>query len=129
MTAPTAGRSCAERKRSAGSRWCALAWASLLALSPMSSAQGEDEQPPSDAIAETGSPPASEPEPAAVVESADETPATEDARTTDEEIEPRADDDERAGESEPPLAEPAADVFVPSEDISEDFAVPFPVDI
>ena len=34
-----------------------------------------------------------------------------------------------APEAEPNEDDAAAEVFVPSEDISEDFAVPFPVDI
>ena len=69
-------------------------------------------------------------EAAAVVEPASEPPAGAVAAPVDEEIESRAADDaERADEPEPPQAEPAAEIFVPSEDISEDFAVPFPVDI
>ena len=112
----------------------ALAWASLLAislvLSPTSSAQGEDQPQPSGATAETRPPSESEPEPVAVVEIAGEPPARTDATPVDEEIESRdADDQDRADEPEPPEGEPAAEIFVPSEDISEDFAVPFPVDI
>ena len=112
----------------------ALGWASLLAislvLSPTSSAQGEDERQPPGAITETRSPSESEPEPVAVVEPASEPPASTDAAPVDEEIESSdADDPDRADEPEPPKADPAAEIFVPSEDISEDFAVPFPVDI
>lgn len=127
-----------------------LGWASLLAVSltwsPAPSAQSEDQRPQSDAAAEARP---AEPEPeagerarreavasrmevsAAVVEPASEPPpAGQEATPVDEEIEPMAADDaERADESEPPQAEPAAEIFVPSEDISEDFAVPFPVDI
>lgn len=132
-----------------------LGWASLVAasliLSPTSSTQGEDQRQPSDENAET-MPAESEPDPsagerprpeaagrgiapsinrtAAVLETASEQPASPDAAPVDEEIESRAaDDTDRARESEPPQAEPAAEIFVPSEDISEDFAVPFPVDI
>ncbi|MCY3812277.1 MAG: hypothetical protein OXH15_10825 [Gammaproteobacteria bacterium] len=112
-----------------------LCWASLMAtalvLSPTSRAQGEDQRPLSEeTTTESGSQSESEPEPVAVVESAGEPPADPDAARVDEEIESRAaDDTDRADESEPPQAEPAAEIFVPSEDISEDFAVPFPVDI
>lgn len=112
----------------------ALGWACLLAISiawsPTSRAQGEDSRPPSDATAETTPSSASEPEPVAVVESASEPPADPEAASIDEETASSDDDDTgRADESEPPQFEPAAEIFVPSEDISEDFAVPFPVDI
>jgi len=108
-----------------------VGWASLLvmsvALSPTSNAQDEDQRPTDTTTATS---PASEPEATAVVESSSEPTASPNVAQVDEEIESRAaDDTERAGESEPPQAEPAAEIFVPSEDISEDFAVPFPVDI
>lgn len=109
-----------------------LGWASLvtvsLILSPNSRAQGEDQPQPSAADAETRAA-ESEPEPAAVVESTSEPLANPDTAQVDEEIESKADDAEATDEPEPPQAEPAAEIFVPSEDISEDFAVPFPVDI
>lgn len=109
-----------------------VGWASLLAmslaLSPTSNAEDEDQRPTDTTTATS---PASEPEATAVVESSSEPPPTgQEATAVDEEIESRAaDDTERADQSEPPQAEPAAEIFVPSEDISEDFAVPFPVDI
>ena len=107
--------------------WASLVTASLI-LSPYSSAQGEDQPQPSAANAET-TPAESEPEPAGVVESRSEPLANPDPTQVDEEIESKADDAEAPDEPEPPQSEPAAEIFVPSEDISEDFAVPFPVDI
>lgn len=107
-------------------------WVSLmaiaLAMSPASRAQGEDQRPPSDGT-ESRSPSESEPEPVAVVESTSEPLADPGPATVDEETEPKADDAEATDEPEPPNTEPIAEIFVPSEDISEDFAVPFPVDI
>lgn len=108
-----------------------LGWASLLAmslaLSPTSNAQGKDQRPTETT---TTTSPASEPDATAVVESLSEPTASPDDAPVDEEVESRpADDTERGDESDPPETEPAAEIFVPSEDISEDFAVPFPVDI
>ncbi|HEY5678910.1 MAG TPA: hypothetical protein VIS55_02470 [Pseudomonadales bacterium] len=40
-----------------------------------------------------------------------------------------ADTRDRAGEEEEADGEPSPEIFVPSEEISEDFAVSFPVDI
>jgi hypothetical protein len=40
-----------------------------------------------------------------------------------------ADTRDRAGEEEATDGEPSPEIFVPSEEISEDFAVSFPVDI
>ena len=46
------------------------------------------------------------------------------------EAEPEPADQPRAGETPTPTGAPSSpDIFVPSEEISEDFAVPFPVDI
>ncbi len=98
-----------------------------LALSPSSWAQ-EEEPPPADAATEARPPSESEPEPVGTVEQGGEpSVGTDAARAADESS---ADDDaDRSDEPEPPRGEPAAEVFVPTEEISEDFAVPFPVDI
>ena len=101
-----------------------------LALSPSSWAQ-EEEPPPSDAATEARLPSESEPEPFDTVEQVGEpSVGTDSALGADESSESSADDDaDRSDEPEPPQGEPAAEVFVPTEEISEDFAVPFPVDI
>lgn len=138
------GRVRAERPRTrsvlrdAGpGRPATLRWVSVLAISlamsPASGAEVEDQVSPADATAEpwptAGAVAEAEPGPVAVVESSSETPPGTDAVPRDEDIPSwEADEADRADESEPPQAE-AAEVFVPTEDISEDFAVPFPVDI
>ena len=101
-----------------------------LALSPSSWAQ-EEEPPPSDAATEARQPSESEPEPVDTVEQVGEpSVGTDSALAADESSESSADDDaDRSDDPEPPQGEPAAEVFVPTEEISEDFAVPFPVDI
>ena len=104
---------------------------SLLALSlvlPPSSWAQEEEPPPSDATTEARLPSESEPEPVDTVEQVGEpSVGTDSVLAADESS---ADDDaDRSNEPKPPQGEPAAEVFVPTEEISEDFAVPFPVDI
>ena len=108
-----------------------LGWASLLAaslaLSPTSRAQEEDQRPSSDATTETKLS-ESEPEVDEGVEQSSESSASEDSTEAVAESDDAGDGD-GSDDSEPPPGEPAAEVFVPTEEISEDFAVPFPVDI
>ena len=112
-----------------------VGWASLmavsLALSPTSWAQEED-QKASDATTETRllSDPDPDPEPGpdeGVEQESESSASTDPTDAVDESND--ADDADRGDESAPPEGEPAAEVFVPTEEISEDFAVPFPVDI
>ena len=123
-------RRTAAAKRRAG--FGALGWVSLLAmsmaLSPTAGAQDEDQQPTPDATTETRLPSESEPRPDAGVEQESESSASTDSTTTVGELND-GDDVEGGDEPGPPEGEPAAEVFVPTEEISEDFAVPFPVDI
>lgn len=132
-------RSCVSRARSAwpwvgraGPGFGALGPASLLALSlalpPWASAQDENQRPASDATTQTSLPSGSEPGPDEGVEQETESSATTDSTATVDEPND-GDDADRGDESGPPQGEPAAEVFVPTEEISEDFAVPFPVDI
>ena len=106
-------------------------WASIvvlsLALSPMSTAQEDDQQPPSDATSETTRDSESEPGPDEAVEQVNESSTGSD--TTGPEESSDGDDTDVGDQSGPLQGEPAAEVFVPTEEISEDFAVPFPVDI
>ena len=123
-------RRTAAAKRRAG--FGALGWVSLLAmslaLSPTAGAQDEDQQPASGATTETSLPSESEPGPDEGVEQESESSAsTAPTEAVDESND--GDDTDRGDESGPPEGEPAAEVFVPTEEISEDFAVPFPVDI
>ncbi len=108
-----------------------VGWASLmamsLALSPTSWAQEED-QKASDATTETRLPSDPEPGPDEGVEKESESSASTDPTDAVDESND-ADDADPGDESGPPKGEPAAEVFVPTEEISEDFAVPFPVDI
>lgn len=106
---------------------CVSLLAMSIALSPTASAQDEDQRPASEATTETGLP--SESEPGSDEDVEDESgpsPSTDSTATVDES---NHGDDDRGDESGPPEGEPAAEVFVPTEEISEDFAVPFPVDI
>ena len=100
-----------------------------MALSPTARAQDEDQRPASDATTETGLPSEPEPGPDEGVEQVSESsPSTDPAQTVDESNDD-GDDSDRSDEPESLEGEPAAEVFVPTEEISEDFAVPFPVDI
>ena len=99
-----------------------------LALSPVSRAQEVDQGPPSEATPVTTRPSESEPGPDDAVEKVSESTASADSTEGVDESND-GDDSERSGESGPVQGEPAAEVFVPTEEISEDFAVPFPVDI
>ena len=107
-----------------------LSWASILAtslaLSPTASAQDEDQRPASDATTETMLPSESELGQDEGVELVSESSASTDS-TADAASD--GDDANPGDEPGPPQGEPAAEVFVPTEEISEDFAVPFPVDI
>ena len=107
---------------------CVSLLAMSIALSPTAGAQDEDQQPASDATTETSLPSESEPGPDEGVEQESESSAsTAPTEAVDESND--GDDTDRGDESGPPEGEPAAEVFVPTEEISEDFAVPFPVDI
>ncbi len=93
-------------------------WLAITAIAPA----GEPRAPSSVWAAAAGDPPATD------TETADKTDSPADGQTKDREPnetpDPDADNDgQESGDEE------AADVFVPSEDISEDIDVPFPVDI
>ena len=99
-----------------------------LSLAHASMGLAADDAPRSGATTETARPPESEREPDETVESAVEsTPGTGSLVVASESSD--GDDAEPSNEPEPPQSRPAAEVFVPTEEISEDFAVPFPVDI
>ena len=109
-----------------------LSWASILAtslaLSPTASAQDEDQRPAANAATETALASESEPGPDEGVEQVSESSANMDTTEAMDESNDGNDSD-RGDESGPLQGEPAAEVFVPTEELSEDFAVPFPVDI
>ena len=128
--APQAARAGAER-RGAGPGFGALGWALLalsLALSPVSRAQEVDQSPPSEPTPVTTRPSEPEPGPEMAVEQVSESSASADSTEAVDESND-GDDSDRSEESGPLQGETAAEVFVPTEEISEDFAVPFPVDI
>ena len=108
-----------------------LGWALLatwLAWSPTASAQEEDQRPASNAATETALASESEPGADEGVEQVSESSANMDSTEAMDESND-GDDSDGGDESGELQGEPAAEVFVPTEEISEDFAVPFPVDI